>query len=99
MFLVITYDVPSARTEIYKKLLVKFLIHEQNSVFAGDLTESQYRKLRAALLKVAEPGDRLLQFQTANRHNLRAASLEKNPGNGALEEKDLLRHSMGSLIL
>lgn len=99
MFLVIAYDVASERTEIFKKLLVKFLIHEQNSVFAGDLTESQYRKLRAALLKVAEPGDRLLQFQAANRHNMRAVALEKNPGNGALEEKELLRHSMGSLIL
>ncbi|NYS26386.1 CRISPR-associated endonuclease Cas2 [Rhodobacteraceae bacterium 2376] len=99
MFLVITYDVQADRTETYRKLLTKFLTHEQNSVFAGDLTESEYMKLRRSLSRLAIPGDRILQFSAKNRHNVKASSFSKNHGNGALEERDLLHHSMGSLIL
>ena len=37
MFVVVCYDVPAKRTEIFKKLLKEYLVHEQNSVFMGDL--------------------------------------------------------------
>lgn len=99
MFIMITYDVPAERTEIYKKLLVRFLTHEQNSVFAGDLTESAYRKLRAELSNVALPCDRLLQFQAKNRHNINAVALVKNAKNGVLEEKALIHHTMSATII
>ena len=99
MFIVITYDVRAHRTEIYKRLLLKFLTHEQNSVFAGDLTEAQYRKLRASISRIAIPDDRVLQFCAMNRHNIQASILEKNSGNGALTERSLLHHEMNALIL
>ncbi len=44
MFVVITYDVSSRRTEIFRKILTRFLTHEQNSVFLGDLTESSWKR-------------------------------------------------------
>lgn len=99
MFLMITYDVQADRTEIFKRLLVRFLTHEQNSVFAGDLTESEYRKLRAGLSRIAIPGDRILQFKTRNRHNVEAVILSKNAGNGALEEQSMPHHSMNATII
>ncbi|MCG5525950.1 CRISPR-associated endonuclease Cas2 [Ectothiorhodospira haloalkaliphila] len=99
MFLLITYDVQADRTELYKRFLLRYLTHEQNSVFAGDLTESEYRKLTSELLKIADPEDRILQFKAKNRHNIEAAILSKNAGNGALEEKSLLHHSMNATII
>ena len=45
MFVMVCYDVPSKRTEIYKKILKEFLMHEQASVFMGDLPESEIIKL------------------------------------------------------
>lgn len=99
MFVVITYDVRADRTEIYKRLFLKFLTHEQNSVFAGDLTEAQYRKLRAGISKISQPEDRLLQFMAKNRHNIQASILSKSEGNGALTEQSLLHHEMNAMIL
>jgi len=99
MFIVITYDVRADRTEVYKRFLLKFLTHEQNSVFAGDLTEAQYRKLRAGITELACPEDRVLQFRAKNRHNVDACILVKNKGNGALSEHSLLHHEMNALIL
>lgn len=99
MFVLIAYDVQADRTEVYKKFLLRFLTHEQNSVFAGDLTESAYRKLRAGLSRIAVPEDRILQFKARNRHNIQAATLAKNAGNGVLEEQTLLHHSLNSAIL
>ncbi|MDB2226242.1 CRISPR-associated endonuclease Cas2 [Halorubrum ezzemoulense] len=47
MFVLITYDVPAERTDIYRKLLRSRLEHLQQSVFYGDITEGQL----VALLK------------------------------------------------
>lgn len=99
MFLVVTYDVAAERTEIYRKYLIRFLTHEQNSVFAGDLAESRYRKMRVGLSQRAIPGDRVLVFRTANKHNMEVVRLEKNKGNGAYEETPVLQHSMNAMIL
>ena len=41
MFVMVCYDVPAHRTEVYKRLLKEYLIHEQASVFMGDLPESE----------------------------------------------------------
>jgi CRISPR-associated protein Cas2 len=41
MFVLITYDVPAERTDIYRKLLRTRLEHLQQSVFYGDITEGQ----------------------------------------------------------
>ena len=99
MFVVITYDVQSERTEVFRKILTKFLTHEQNSVFLGDLTESSWKKLRQALSNAMVPGDRILKLEARNKHNVSVSNLRKNPGNWALEEIAALHHEKGSLIL
>lgn len=99
MFVVITYDVQQDRTEVFRKILTRFLTHEQNSVFLGDLTESSWKKLRAALSAAMIPGDRILKLEARNKHNVSVSSLIKNPGNGALEDVPALHHEKNSLIL
>ena len=99
MFVVVTYDVAAGRTESFRKLLVRYLTHEQNSVFAGILTESTWRKLKADISKRAVPDDRILVFRAKNRHNMDAMILSKSPGNGTLMESSLLHHEVSALIL
>lgn len=99
MFVVITYDVQSDRTEVFRKILTKFLTHEQNSVFLGDLTESSWKRLRQALSNAMVPGDRVLKLEARNKHNVSVSNLRKSAGNGALEEVPALHHEKGSLIL
>ena len=62
MFVMISYDVPAKRTEIYKKLLKEFLVHEQASVFMGDLPESEVIKLVAKISMKIGPEDRVLKL-------------------------------------
>ncbi len=59
MYMLITYDVEAKRTEKFKKLLRKYLIHEQYSVFSGDITEAKAIELRRELSRLMIPGDRV----------------------------------------
>ena len=72
MYILMTYDVAAKRTEIFRKILTRYLSHQQYSVFAGDLPESEHKRLRAELSQVMVPEDRLMEITAANRHNVRA---------------------------
>lgn len=75
MYALVCYDVPAARTVKYHKLLGKYLIRLQESVFAGDLTEVQWKKLVKALDQVFEAGDNIIAVTTSNRHNITVKQL------------------------
>lgn len=51
MFIILSYDVEADRTNMFKKIAERFLTHIQNSVFRGNLTESQLLKLQFELKK------------------------------------------------
>ena len=70
MYVLICYDVAAGRTERYRKVLARYLVHEQNSVFAGDLPESKLLKLRSELGSIAIPKDHVIEITAANRHNV-----------------------------
>jgi len=59
------------------KVLTRYLVHEQNSVFAGDLPESKLLKLRSELGSIAVPEDRVIEITAANKHNVSISLLQK----------------------
>jgi CRISPR-associated protein Cas2 len=99
MYVLVTYDVPARRTGKYRKLLARYLRHEQNSVFGGNLAGSDHARLRSDLRALAEPGDRIVEITAENRHNLSVATLVKDPGNGTLREEEHDHHRRDSDIL
>lgn len=52
MFLILAYDVNSKRVAKYLKWTRKFLLHIQNSVFEGELTESQFKSLQKGIKRL-----------------------------------------------
>lgn len=70
MYLIVAYDVPAERTEKYRKLLARYLVHFQYSVFAGDMTEVEYRRMRQNIDALYEDADHVIFIQTANRRNI-----------------------------
>lgn len=70
MFVLIAYDVNARRTSRYRKLLVRYLGHEQFSVFFGDITRSTLEKMRRELSKLIMDGDRVLELIAENRNNI-----------------------------
>ena len=70
MFVMVSYDVPAKRTEIYKKMLKEFLVHEQASVFMGDLPESEIVRLMAKIserIGLRRPGTEARLQKSAQR--------------------------------
>jgi CRISPR-associated protein Cas2 len=57
MHIIITYDVEANRTEKFKKMCQIYLLRIQNSVFEGDISESQLMKLRDSLEKETKEGE------------------------------------------
>ncbi len=51
MFVILSYDVEATRTQRFKKISERFLNHIQNSVFRGELTESQVLDLKSDISK------------------------------------------------
>lgn len=78
MYMLITYDVEASRTQKFKKLLHRYLNHDQFSVFSGDITEAQAIKLRRELSQLMIPEDRVTEITAANRHNIQVMHLSKS---------------------
>ena len=87
MFVLVSYDVPAKRTSIYKKLLKEFLVHEQASVFMGDLPESEVIKLVARISRNIGSKDRVLKLVCKNRHNIEVCRLSKEDKGGQMRQR------------
>ncbi len=92
MYLIAAYDVPAERTEKYRKLLTRYLIHFQYSVFAGDITEVEYRRMRQSIDALYEDADHVIFIRTANRRNICIEILKEG-----VKQKDLSH--LGSAIV
>ncbi len=99
MYALICYDVPVGRTERFRKILSRFLLHEQNSVFAGEITEAELLKLHKILEKTAKPGDRLLEVLARNRHNVSVSNLVKAEGGGVLTQTPHNHHTSNAGVI
>ena len=88
MFVLICYDVPAKRTEIYKKLLKEYLVHEQASVFMGDLPESDLISLVAKISDTIEPEDQIMKLICRNRHNIEIQNLTKDALGGPVRQEN-----------
>lgn len=88
MFVMICYDVPAHRTEVYKKLLKEFLIHEQASVFMGDIPESEVIRMLYKISRKIKPEDNVLQLVCRNRHNVKVTRLGKEELGGQMSQQE-----------
>lgn len=93
MFMLMTYDVDAKRTGIFRKLLRRYLNHEQYSVFTGDITEADAIRLRRELSERMIPEDRLTEITAINRKNVQITHLVKSvSGKGEISRQEDNRH-------
>ena len=98
MYTLITYDVEARRTRHFHKVLSRYLVHEQNSVFGGDLTEATLLCLHRDLAKIAVGTDRIFQVAAENRHNVSISLLRKSDGNAVLEKVNHDHHTSEAMV-
>jgi CRISPR-associated protein Cas2 len=100
MFLLVTYDVEAKRTDKFKKLLRRYLNHDQYSVFTGDITEAKAIQLRRELSQLMIPGDRVTEIRAANRQNIEINHLAKaSSGKGELKQTPVDDHRRDFAVL
>lgn len=100
MFMLMTYDVDAKRTDKFKKLLRRYLNHDQYSVFTGDITDAQAIKLRRELGQLMIPGDRVTEISAANRQNVEVNHLSKSgSGKGELKQMPVNDHRRDFSVL
>ena len=70
MFVLVSYDVASGRTEKFRQLLSRYLVHEQNSVFCGLLGRPDFREMETGLKAEMTNSDQVLMLVCENRFNV-----------------------------
>lgn len=81
MFVIITYDVGEKRVNKTRKILKKYLIWTQNSVFEGIITEAKLHKCLAEISKVFDKNeDSVYVYRVFNAKNIikDVIGIEKN---------------------
>ncbi len=72
MYLIITYDIGEDRVNKVRKILKKYFMWVQNSVFEGEITEGKLEKCKNELRKVInEDEDSIYFYCLENRLNYR----------------------------
>lgn len=82
MFLLICYDVPANRTQVYKKCLHRFLERGQDSVFWGTVPASTWLSIKKELMAIFVEGDNVWAFVSDNPHNVQELFMRED-GRGA----------------
>jgi CRISPR-associated protein Cas2 len=82
MYLIVVYDADVKRVNKVNKFLKLFLHWRQNSVFEGEVTISQFKRLKAGLKDIVDEDiDSILIYKLPDKKNfeLQVIGIEKNP--------------------
>jgi CRISPR-associated protein Cas2 len=72
MFVIITYDVDEKRVSKVHKVLKRYLVWTQNSVFEGEITPGVLKKCLADLRMVTNSQvDSIYVYQVPNKRNIK----------------------------
>lgn len=75
-YLIVTYDIAEERVNKVRKILKKYFMWVQNSVFEGEITEGKLMKCKLELEKVIDKEvDSIYFYSLENRHNYRKTVL------------------------
>jgi len=79
MYVIIVYDIEEDRVDRVNKILKRFLNWRQNSVFEGELTNSQLEELNQEIALVIDPSeDSVLIYKLANKNDFETTILGKD---------------------
>jgi len=100
MFVILVYDTPAKRTQLFLEIGRKYLVHTQNSLLIGDITESKFLKMKRELSSILEEDDNILLIHALNRNNVDITVLSKNgDAPGRVKESDNSFHKKDAWII
>ena len=63
VYVVVVYDVEADRTRKFLKLLRRYLVHVQNSVFEGDISQGTLEELQGQLESMLNEGESIIVYE------------------------------------
>ncbi|NLY44318.1 MAG: CRISPR-associated endonuclease Cas2 [Clostridiaceae bacterium] len=87
MFVILFYDFGEKRVSKALKICRKYLVHVQNSVFEGEITEGNLKKLKYEIMsKMDKSEDSLIiyTFKNMKYSNREVLGIEKNKNSNIL---------------
>ena len=80
MYVVVVYDVEVARVNKINQFLKQFLYWRQNSVFEGEVTQSQLEKIKIWIKKFIKDGDKVIIYILPSQKILQTIEFGRNKG-------------------
>ncbi len=66
VYVVAVYDVEADRTRLFLNFLRRYLMHVQNSVFEGELTEGDLEEIKRELESMLESGESVIVYRMSS---------------------------------
>jgi len=87
MYVIIVYDIKVERVNKVKGFLRKHLYWIQNSVFEGEVTKSEFEKIKTGLINIIEKEEDsviIYRFRTEDAFSRNVLGVEKAPIDGII---------------
>ena len=81
MYVIIVYDVSVERINRIRKFLKQYLIWRQNSVFEGEITDSQLDEIKNSLSKMIGLGDSIIIYYSKHLKEIKSEIIGFNKSN------------------
>lgn len=66
VYVVVVYDMRADRTHLLLKFLRRYLVHVQNSVFEGKVTEGDLERIRHGIGERLDPGESVIVYELSS---------------------------------
>lgn len=77
MYIIVVYDVDESLCSKYMKVLRKYLFHTQKSVFEGEITTKDFKRLQNELVKIDKNED-VLFYVISSKKALSKVDINNN---------------------
>ncbi|WP_153952336.1 CRISPR-associated endonuclease Cas2 [Halosegnis longus] len=67
VYVIVVYDVQADRTPKFLNYLRQYLVHVQNSVFEGELTEGKTEEVEGRLESMLEDGESIMVYRMSSK--------------------------------
>lgn len=82
MYVILVYDLQAHRTQKALKIGRRYLIHVQNSVLEGEISEGDLERLRSEIEDLLEPGESAIIYELSSNTLLNRTVYGEDPTEG-----------------
>lgn len=79
MFVIVVYDMKEHRTHKPRKLLRKYLIHIQDSVFEGEITQGDLNTIKPILKDMPKEDESIIIYELSTDNYLERTAVGTDP--------------------